>query len=240
MGTPAMRLIDRLGDRYRDVQGYYEGLASGAAVLMTYGTDDKREKVATQLASACQQAYETNGVVFACMLARIMLLSEVTFKLRSLTTKKLYGNEDLRILEYPWENATAGELVARMEQDVSLAGNAFIVKMEADELFRLPPAEVTIVSEQVTSSLTGATYKRPLGYDWDPSLNVANMAGGFDRKAQHFTVDEIAHWSPIPDPLAQFRGMSWLSPILREVYADSGMLQYKTMYLDHGQPVQAI
>ena len=238
-----MRLLERLGDRFRDAQGYYEGMASGAAVLMTWGEDDKREKAGTQLVAQAQQAYETNGVVFACMLARIMLLSEVTFKLRSLTSKKLYGTEDLRILEYPWENATAGELVARMEQDVSLAGNAFVAKVEDDELFRLPPAEVTIISEEVTSSLTGATYKRPIGYDWDPKQGISSLAnynGGRNPKAQHFTVDEIAHWSPIPDPLANFRGMSWLSPILREVYADTAMLSYKTMYLDRGQPVQAV
>jgi hypothetical protein len=166
------------------VNGYYEGLASGAAVLMSFGADDKKEKAVTQLVAACQQAYETNGVVFACMLARIMLLSQVTFQLQTLTSKKLYGTEDLRILEYPWQNATSAELVARMEQDVSLAGNAFEAKVEDDELWRLPPAEVTIISEEVTSSLTGAVYKRPIGYDWDPSLSNPNT-GGFDRPAFH-------------------------------------------------------
>jgi hypothetical protein len=30
----------------------------------------------------------------------------------------------------------------------------------------------------------------------------------------------VAHWSPIPDPLANFRGMSWLTPVLREIDAD--------------------
>lgn len=230
-----MRLLDRLADRYRQ-QGYFEGMASGAAVLMTFGSDNNREPAATNLVAAAQQAYETNGVVFAVILARMMLLSEATFKLRSLTDKHLYGTEDLRILEYPWPNGTTGDLWARMEQDESLAGNAFIAQVENNELLRLPPQEVTIVSEIVTSS-QGIKYKRPIGYDWDPSLNTSQMAGVKDRQAQLFTVDEIAHWSPLPDPLATFRGMSWLTPILKEVYADSGMTAYKTQYLEHGTPI---
>jgi phage portal protein BeeE len=44
-------------------------------------------------------------------------------------------------------------------------------------------------------------------------------------------VDEVAHWSPIPDPWANFRGMSWLTPVLRDVAADSAMTDYKIKYL---------
>jgi len=32
---------------------------------------------------------------------------------------------------------------------------------------------------------------------------------------------EIAIWAPIPDALASFRGMSWLTPIMREVVPTS-------------------
>ncbi len=211
-----MRLIDRFTERFR-AQGYYEGLASGAAVLMTFGSDSKREGAAQNLIAAAQQAYATNGIVWAVITARMMLMSEATFKFRSLVDKRLFGNEDLRILEYPWPNGTSGELWSRMEQDASLAGNSFTWGAEPDRLVRLPPAEVTIVSEEVTAP-GGGKYKNPIGYDWDPSLNTANLNGSQrDPRAQFFTVDEVAHWSPYPDPLANFRGMSWLSPILREV-----------------------
>lgn len=233
-----MRLLDRLTDRYRQ-QGYFEGMASGAAVLMTFGSDSKREIVSTPLVAAAQQAYTTNGVVFAVILARMMLLSEAVFKMRSKVDKHLYGTEDLRILEYPWPNGTTGELWARMEQDVSLAGNFFAWKAEDDLIVRLPPEQVTIVSQEDTSP-GGGTYKTVIGYDWDPNLNFQQLAGAKDRKAHFFTADEIAHWSPYPDPAANFRGMSWLTPIVREVTADSGMTDYKTQYLNHGQPVAAM
>ena len=233
-----MRLLDRLGDRYRQ-SGFWEGMATGATVITGYGADPKREKPVTTLIAQAQQAYETNGVVWACILVRQMLLSEATFKFRRLDDKKLYGNEDLRILEYPWPGATAGELWARMELDLSTAGGPYTAKIEDDELLRLPPREVTIVSEEVTSS-GGVRYKRVLGYDWDPELNTSANLGRRSPKAQFFTVDEVSHWSPYPDPYAKWRGMSWLTPVLREVYGDSAMLTYKTQYLDHGTPLVAI
>src|SRR5436305_7232402 len=104
MGALAVRLIDRLADRFR-AQGYFEGMAAGAAVLMTYGADARRERSLKTLVAQAQQMYETNGVFFAVVLARMMLMSEATFAFRSLVDKTMYGTEDLRILEYPWPNA---------------------------------------------------------------------------------------------------------------------------------------
>jgi HK97 family phage portal protein len=48
-----------------------------------------------------------------------------------------------------------------------------------------------------------------------------------------FTVDEVAHWAPNPDPEAKFKGMSWLTPVAREINADLGMTQYKQQYLNN-------
>ena len=228
-----MRLADRFKGRYR-TQGYWEGMASGAAVLMTYGGDDRKEIAAQQLVAAAQQAYSTNGIVAAIIQVRMMLLAEAVFKYRNKVDKSLYGDESLRLLEYPWPNGTSGDLWARMEQDVSVAGNAFIWKAEPDRLVRLPPGEVTIISEIHTGP--NGRYREPVGYDWDPSMGTGLRSEG----AQTFTVDEVAHWAPYPDPLANFRGFSWLTAVLREVGADSGMTTYKNMYLDHGTPIAAV
>lgn len=223
------RLLDRLSARYRS-QGYYEGLASGAAVLMTYGMDDDKEGPAQQLAEQCRQAYATNGVVAACILARMMLFSEAVFKFRSNVDKRLYGTTDLAILEDPFPNQTTGELLARMEQDVSLSGNSFIWRADDSTLVRLPPDEVTILSEVVQAPL-GGTYRRVIGYDWDPTPSTPGAKR--DARAHTFHADEIAHWSPYPDDKANFRGRSWMTPIAREIKADSGLTSYKLQYLDH-------
>ena len=57
--------------------------------------------------------------------------------------------------------------------------------------------------------------------------------GQADGSAEFYTTDEVAHWSPIPDPLAQWRGMSWLTPVVREVNADSAMTTHKRAFFDN-------
>jgi phage portal protein BeeE len=227
-----VRLLDRLVNRYR-ADGYWEGMASGAAVLLPMGVDNNRESTVLQIVSEARQAYTTNGIVFAVNLCRLMLLSEAKFVFRD-DTDDSFSNLPPRagILEVPWPNGTSGELWGRMIQDVDLAGNAYLWKAEPDLLVRLPPGEVTIVSE-LTRATNGNSYRKVIGYDWNPGANRS-------EEAQYFTVDEVAHWSPIPDPSANFRGMSWLTPVLREVRADSGLTYYKTQYIDHGQPLIAL
>jgi HK97 family phage portal protein len=46
--------------------------------------------------------------------------------------------------------------------------------------------------------------------------------------------DEVVHFAPIPDPLATFRGMSWLTPILREIQADHSMTRHQRSFMDQG------
>lgn len=232
-----MRLLDRVRDRYsyRDT-GYYEGMASGASVLFEYSGGNNREQTQKDLISAAKQAYQTNGVVFACILARALLLSEATFKFRSLTDKHLFGNDDLRILEYPWPNGRTGDLWMRMEEDASLAGNAYIWQVAPDMLWRLPPHEMIIISRQVSDGM-GRTHREIIGYDWDPGPPAPGMP---KLPPQHFTVDEIAHWTPIPDPAANFRGMSWLQPVLMDVNGDAAITEYKTKYFRHGTPITAV
>jgi phage portal protein BeeE len=45
---------------------------------------------------------------------------------------------------------------------------------------------------------------------------------------------EVAHWSPEPDPEAQYRGMSWLTPIIREIQADGSATRHKQKFFDAG------
>jgi phage portal protein BeeE len=46
--------------------------------------------------------------------------------------------------------------------------------------------------------------------------------------------DEVVHFAPIADPLANFRGMSWLTPILREIQADESMTRHRRKFFDNG------
>lgn len=198
--------------------------ASGAAVLYeSYGMPN-RELILPTLASFGVEAYGGNAVVFALVMNRMLLFSECEFKFQSLTDKRLYGTPDLELLESPWPGATTGELLARMLLDIDLAGNAFIANT-GNELVRLRPDWTTIVSEVVSDDL-GRASRRVVGYWFDP-------VGDVDLGQAFYTVDECVHWSPLPDAVSKFRGISWLIPVMRELTADRGMVEYQNSYLQH-------
>ena len=216
-----MKFIDTLLGR--DAERSYFDDTAATLLMSSFGTPDK-EKILPTFYNATH-AYANSGVVFGAILARIMLLSEVEFKFENLDNKSLFGNTDLSILETPWPGGTTAELLARMEQDVSLAGNSFTAQVAPDRLARLRPDWVTIISV-VLEDDQGREYREVVGYHYDPPV----VSG---QKPCTYTVDEVAHWSPIPDPMAEFRGMSWLTPVLREVDADQGLTDYKRAYLEN-------
>src|SRR5258708_9444196 len=97
-----MRLIDRLARR----AGYWEGLASGAAVLTTsYGSPD-REAVLPQLAAFSQQSYGTSSIVFAAILVRMALFSEAPFHYQAKDDNHHFGNEPLPNIQDPFVPGT--------------------------------------------------------------------------------------------------------------------------------------
>jgi hypothetical protein len=218
------RLVDRLIRR----SGYWEGDASGAAVLTTsYGSPD-REAILPSLTAWSKGAYSGNSVVFSAILTRLLLFSEATFQFQALDDKHLFGNQSLGILETPWPGGSTGELLVRMEQDVSLAGNSFTwAPPDLDMLVRLRPDWTTIVSELVQVD-GGGEYRRKLGYWVEPPRTAGSQGGG-----QFYPADEVAHWAPLPDPAADFRGMSWLTPVYRDIQGDDGLTQYKIRYLEN-------
>jgi phage portal protein BeeE len=224
-GGYVVRLLDRL---IRRDAGYWEGQASGAAVLTSsYGSPD-REAVLPQVAAWAAQAHGSSSPVFSAHLVRMALFSEVTFKFQAKDDKHLFGNQDLAKLEEPFgPGTTTQHLLSRMEQDAFLAGQAYIWDPpDEDRLVRLRPDWVTIVSEVVRSA--NGWYRRPAGYWFEPPKGLTGQGNGFMIPAE-----ECVHWAPIPDPLADFRGMSPLTPIARDVQGDDQMARYKIRYLQN-------
>lgn len=214
-----MKLLDAVLGRS---ERFSEQTASNASVLMTaFGSPDNEKILPTYLNAV--SAYQNSGVVFGVLLTRLSLFSEAEFKFQRLSDKSLFGTPALAKLEKPWPGGSTAELLARMEQDASLAGNAYI-RDAGEHLERLRPDWVTIVSEVVMDAISDTEVRRVVGYFYDPPPSE-NRAPAFYPEA------EVAHWSPIPDPLAHFRGMSWLTPVLREVDADLQMTDYKRAYL---------
>jgi len=219
--------VTRLWDRLIKRDGYWEGMASGAAVFTTSYAGPDREPVLPQLAAYAQTANASNAVIFAAALARMALFAEARFQYQALDDHHLFGNTSLVKLEEPFgPNTTTGDLLARMEQDQFLAGNAYIWDAPGeDRLIRLRPDWVTIVSERVPVG-GGGWYRRPVGYFFEPPKGILDKSDGFLVPAA-----ECVHWAPVPDPAADFRGMSPLTPVSRDLAGDDGLAQYKVTYL---------
>jgi len=179
-------------------------------------------------ASVTRSAYQNAGPVFSCILARGLLFSEARFlwqQLRDGRPGDLFSTQELRILERPWPNATTGELLWRAEQDVSLAGN-FYLRLYRGRLWRLRPDWMHIVlgSESDPADASAAIDAEVIGYRW----------GAPGERKITLMPNEVAHWSPIPDPLASYRGMSWVTPVLRDVTADNQATIHKQAFYENG------
>jgi phage portal protein BeeE len=215
--------------RYGDT--FWEGQASGASVLTTSYAGPDREPVLPQLAAYAQQAHASNAVVFSAALVRAALFSEARFQFQAKDDKHLFGTTALAKLEEPFgPNTTTGHLLARMEQDAFLAGNAYIWDAPGeDRLVRLRPDWVTIVSEVVHVG-GGGWYRQPVGYWFEQPKSLMEQRDGFLVPA-----GECVHWVPVglEDPAADFRGMSPLTPAMREISGDDGMAAYKLRYLQN-------
>jgi phage portal protein BeeE len=193
---------------------------------VSYPTE-KLEEIGNGFPGLVRGAYQANGVVFACVLKRLLLFSEARFQFRQLRSGRpgeLFGRESLLPLEQPEPGKTTGDLLARMEVDVSFAGNSLIVR-RGNRLKRLRPDWVGIVLGGDGESDPDAEV---IGYRYWPGGPHSG------EEPQNFLREEVAHYAPIPDPLAQYRGMSWLTPVVREVMADSGWRDHKIKFLEQG------
>jgi phage portal protein BeeE len=170
-------------------------------------------------------AYETNAVVYAVEQVRVQLFAEASFRWRWRGSGKYFGNADLDILRRPWLNGTTGDLLTRMLLDADLSGDAFVLRSGAPPvLTRLRPDWVTVITDR-NPWVAGAEV---VSYAYQPG----GPAGGATPVS--YDVSQVAHFAPSPDPLSPKRGMSWLTPVIREISADIGMTEHKRSFLVNG------
>lgn len=184
-----------------------------------------------------ESLYKANGPVFALMLVRQMIFSEARFQFRRRSDGRpgeLFGTRDLRILERPWPGGTTGDLLARAIQDADLAGNHYALRRldqsGRPRIRRMRPDWTTIVlgSQEDPDNAGIALDAEVVGYIYQP--------GGPDARKEPIALsaEEVAHFAPIPDPMANYRGMSWLTPVIREVLGDKAMQVHKNKFLEQG------
>lgn len=172
-------------------------------------------------------AYDNNAVVYSCAANRLLLFSEARFQYQQLRNGRpgdLFGTPDLGILEEPWPGASTRDLLVQVELDVLQAGNSYWVRQD-DSLIRLDPAKVKVLVQQVGQDTTAIPVgERVLGY----AVMIDH-----DRTAI-YPPDLVAHYKPHPDRNNRFIGMSWLSPCLEDIDADSALTTHKRVSVQTG------
>lgn len=204
--------------------------AQEAGLLRTSMANLDEEQVVGSLSGVAK----TNGPVFALMLARLQVFSQARFQWTRFVRGEpgdLFGSPELSVLERPWPGGTTADLLARMEMDVTSAGNCYIRRVRRratgeDRLVRLRPDWVRILmgSREDADHPSEAPDVELLGYAYMPS-------DGAQERMQVFTPDEVAHYAPIPDPDMVFAGMSWVSPVFADVRGDQLQNEHKRAFL---------
>lgn len=171
---------------------------------------------------------------FAAQMVRALTLSQARFVFRnratSRTPRKTFGTTALAPLENPWPRATTGELLSRMEWSAGLAGNAYVHRRES-RLRVLRPDWVAILygSDLQPDDPMHAIDGEVIGY-----LYRSGGVFGGSGELMQLNVEDIAHWSPIPDPESPELGMSWLTPAIREMQSDNAATEHKLKFFTNG------
>ncbi len=233
---PGQRAAQRATDPYMPAIGFNDWL--GLFAEFTFNghqytvPGSKQEEPSGQYTSLVQTAYKSCGPIFACTLVRQLLFSEARFQFRTLQSGrpgKLFGTPDLAPLETPWPGATTGDLLSRIIQSADIAGNAYAVR-RGSQIRVLRPDWVTLVIGGGDNAAWDVD-AQVIGYIYTPGGKNSG------RPPSVFSADEVAHFAPIPDPDAQFRGMSWITPVIREVMGDKAATEHKLTFFENGATI---
>jgi phage portal protein BeeE len=214
----------------------YFGVSSGGV-----STQD-REPPPAGFAQMVDGPFRSNAIVFACEQKRISVFSEARFLWRGFNQGRpgnLFSTRELDILESPWERGTTSDLLAEILVMADIGGNGYIARTaeNPDRLRVLRPDWVTIVMGDSSGKPVQSASQLDaeiIGFIYDPKDSRT--------EPEALLASEVAHFIPpgLRDPLARFRGMSWLTPIIREVQADQAATMHKLAFFENGATPQMV
>lgn len=191
-------------------------------------TGNNVETVMGGLDGYAKAAYAGHGPIFSLMAIRMSVFSAIRFcwqRLRDTKPSGIFGTPALGILERPFPGGTTQDLLMGQIVDADLAGNGYLAPIEG-EIVRLRPDWVEIVLEP-RRYRGGTVGYRKIGYlYWEGGINNGDPVP--------FLPNEVSHFAPYPDPLATYRGMSWITPVLRELINDKLMSTHQTKFFENG------
>lgn len=230
-----------LGQYPQFLQDYYSQFGYAGSLYPLQLNQSMSSWQKTEEISATLPNYTTalrrSPPAFAAQLVRSQVLSMARFTFRSRpdtsTPRKIFSSrtDALRLLVEPWPGGRTSDLISRLEWNAGLAGNAYVLR-QPDRLRVLRPDWTAIVygSDAEPDDPKGALDGEVVGY--------AYQNGGFSQHNRNaLTVllpEQVAHWAPLEDPLSPRLGMSWITPALRDIQADTAALEHKLAYFSNG------
>ncbi len=229
-----------LAEAYFDAGSQFGGFTTFSVGGQTYTVPvqttmpgQKAETIANSFEGFVIGGLMNSGPIFGLTMTRLRVFSQGRFQFQQMKDGRpgdLFGNQDLEILEKPWPGGTTSDLLAMMELHSGFAGNCYVAKING-QLVPMRPDWVDIVlgDRRYTDAagVVGTVGQEKLGYLYWPN----GKNSGDDPVA--FLPDEVCHFAPIPDPLAWYRGISWLTPIIREIRADSAATSHKLRFFEN-------
>ena len=211
----------------------HQGHAYPLGLQTTYAKEPA-EPIGPTFAGYVQGGLQGNGIIFALEQKRLQVFTQARFQYQRLRNGRpgdLFGDQALGVLERPWAGGTTGDMLGRMLLDADFAGNSFPARV-GREIVRLRPDWVEIVLEarQIPTGEDGGLVT--VGYR---QVGIMYWEGGklSGTDPAVFLPGEYAHFAPMPDPLATYRGMSWLTPIIRELQADTQATKHKLKFFEN-------
>lgn len=188
-----------------------------------------------------ERVYKSSGPVFALMAVRMALFGEARYmfqRMRDGRPGDLFSTADLSVLEHPRGPSSHFRSIAhRAIQDVDLMGNAYLARLDSNpnQIRRLRPDWVTSVwaSDDDADLYGDAIDAELIAYIFTPRM--PNAIGEANNIAGTVLLPhEVAHFAPYPDPQGYNRGMSWMTPVIREIASDEQALIHKEAFFRNG------
>lgn len=203
--------------------------AAELGIAQTASSWGREEHLPSEFESVVQQAYKRSGVVWACELARMMVFGQARFsyqRFRRGRPDEYFRTGELARLERPRRGETTRQLLVRMLLDADLSGTGIVARRPSGDLRRVRPDWCTLVVGSPNDPMM-------VGDDLDAEL-VGVMYEPPNARHELLLAEDVALFTPTPDPVGWFRGVPWLTPILREMQSDLAATEHKLAFFRNG------
>jgi hypothetical protein len=238
-GKRAVNNIGAIEDYLAATYAYGGGTLGGIPAMQQTLGGRSTELIPADYVGHALGGFRRNSVIFSCMLVRQLVFSAIRFQWQRFNNgrpSEMFGSSALSFLERPWPGGTTQDLLNRTIQSADLAGNAYWTTVDGEAVGMRPDwLQVLLLPRQVPGTLNEDGVRPPAMLSWKKVGYLYTEDGvNSGQEPVYLDASRVSHYAPIPDPLANYRGMSWLTPVIREVAGDESMTEHKRRFFDNG------